>query len=219
MGRGNRLADKNEAHIRTEAIHKEQPAIRLRHMKERCDGLTVQKKERAHTQHGVPTDHLADMNGSSVRHHQPRPRYAKAGSEPVNPYARRGVWKEYPTVSSAFELVHSDVWGPINIVANKFHYFVTFVDDFSHMTLLFLMKNHSDLFYIFQIFCNMIKTQFAQKIYILHSVNAKDYTSRSFPLICLIKALFIKPHVLTLHNKMVWLNTKIVIYWMSHVVS
>jgi hypothetical protein len=36
-----------------------------------------------------------------------------------------------------FELVHSDVWGPMNIASNKFHYFVTFVDDFFHMTLLF----------------------------------------------------------------------------------
>jgi hypothetical protein len=47
-------------------------------------------------------------------------------------------------VSSPFELVHSDVWGPINIASNKFHYFVTFVDDFSRMTWLFLMKNRSE---------------------------------------------------------------------------
>jgi hypothetical protein len=33
-------------------------------------------------------------------------------------------------VSSPFELVYSDVWGPIKIMSNKFHYFVTFVDDF-----------------------------------------------------------------------------------------
>jgi hypothetical protein len=64
-------------------------------------------------------------------------------------------------VSSAFELVHSDVWGPINIATNKFHYFKTFVDNFSHMTWLFLMKNRSELFSIFQIFRNMIKTQFS----------------------------------------------------------
>jgi hypothetical protein len=83
-------------------------------------------------------------------------------------------------VSSPFELVHSDVWGPINVASNKFHYFVTFVDDFSPMTWLFLMKNRSKLFSIFQFFRNMIKTQFAQKICILHSDNAKEYTSSSF---------------------------------------
>jgi transposase InsO family protein len=83
-------------------------------------------------------------------------------------------------VSSPFELIHFDVWGPINLESNKFHYFVTFVDDFSRMTWLFLMKNHSELFSIFQVFRNMIKTQFAQKIHVLRSDNVKEYTSNSF---------------------------------------
>jgi hypothetical protein len=68
----------------------------------------------------------------------------------------------------------------MNIASNKFHYFVTFVDDFSHMTWLFLMKNHSKLFSIFQIFCNVIKTQFTQKIRILHYDYTKEYTSSPF---------------------------------------
>jgi hypothetical protein len=42
-------------------------------------------------------------------------------------------------ISSPFELVQSDVWGPINVTSNKFHYFVTFVDDFSHMKWLILI--------------------------------------------------------------------------------
>jgi hypothetical protein len=33
-----------------------------------------------------------------------------------------------------FELVQSNVCGPMNIASNKFYYFVTFVDDFSRMT-------------------------------------------------------------------------------------
>jgi hypothetical protein len=52
-------------------------------------------------------------------------------------------------VSYPFKLVHSDVWGPMNIVYNKFHYFMTFVDDFSRMTWLFLMKNRLELFFVF----------------------------------------------------------------------
>jgi transposase InsO family protein len=42
------------------------------------------------------------------------------------------------------------------------------------------MKNCFELFSIFQIVCNMIKTQFAQKLRILHSNNAKEYPSHSF---------------------------------------
>ena len=43
--------------------------------------------------------------------------------------------------NSAFELVHSDVWGPNHVPSIKgFRYFLLFVDDFSHMTWLYLLK-------------------------------------------------------------------------------
>jgi hypothetical protein len=77
MKRSNHLADMNKVYVYTKATRKEQPAIRLQHMEERFGGLTVQKKGRAHTQNGVPIDHLANMDGPNVRHHQPRPRYEK----------------------------------------------------------------------------------------------------------------------------------------------
>jgi hypothetical protein len=59
--------------------HKEQPAICLRHMEERFGGLTMPKKGCACTQHEVPTDHLADIDGSNIRHRQPRLWYTGAG--------------------------------------------------------------------------------------------------------------------------------------------
>jgi hypothetical protein len=61
-----------------EDTRKEQPAICLRHMEEKFGGLNMPKKGRAHTQHGVPTNQLADMGGPNVRRRQPRPRYAGA---------------------------------------------------------------------------------------------------------------------------------------------
>jgi hypothetical protein len=61
--------------------------------------------------------------------------------------------------SSPFELVHSVVWGLVNIASNNFQYFVTFVDDHSRMTWLFLMQNRSE-FSIFQLFRKEVKTQF-----------------------------------------------------------
>ena len=37
--------------------------------------------------------------------------------------------------SAPFELIHSDVWGPCPVMSpTGFKYFVTFVDDFSHVT-------------------------------------------------------------------------------------
>ena len=40
-----------------------------------------------------------------------------------------------------FELVHTNVWGPSRTASTLgFRYFVTFIDDFSRCTRLFLMK-------------------------------------------------------------------------------
>jgi len=43
--------------------------------------------------------------------------------------------------SSAFDLVHSDIWGTSRVPSIKgFKYFFLFVDDFSRMTWLYLLK-------------------------------------------------------------------------------
>jgi len=83
--------------------------------------------------------------------------------------------------SSPFALVHSDIWGPSRVKSNlRFQYFVTFIDDFSRFTWLFLMKNRSELFSIFQTFFNEIKNQFGVSIRILRSDNAREYLFNSF---------------------------------------
>ncbi|KAK2974296.1 hypothetical protein RJ640_016782 [Escallonia rubra] len=84
-------------------------------------------------------------------------------------------------VEPAFELVHSDVWGPCPVLSKSgFRYFVTFVDDFSRMTWIYFMKNRSEVFAHFSAFCAEIKTQFNVHVHILRSDNAKEYMSGSF---------------------------------------
>ena len=83
--------------------------------------------------------------------------------------------------SSSFELVHSDVWGPCPVTSKSgFRYFVTFVDDYSRMTWLYLMKNRSEVFSCFTTFCAEIQNQFHTSVRILRSDNAKEYFSDSF---------------------------------------
>ena len=61
----------------------------------------------------------------------------------------------------SFELVHSDVWGPCPVMfPTRFMYFVTFVDDFSHVTWLYLIKSRFKLFSHFSALCAEIQTQF-----------------------------------------------------------
>ena len=61
-----------------------------------------------------------------------------------------------------------------------FRYFVTFIDDYSRCTWLFLMKTRVELFSIFQKFHAEIRTQFNTSIRILRSDNAKEYFSTPF---------------------------------------
>ena len=78
--------------------------------------------------------------------------------------------------SAPFKLVHSDVWGPCLVVSStRFRYFVTFVDDYSQTTCLYLMKNHSELFSYFRTFCDEIHTQFHVSVQNLRSDNVKEY--------------------------------------------
>ena len=86
-----------------------------------------------------------------------------------------------PRTQSPFELVQTDVWGPSRSNSTLgFRYLVTFIDDYSQCTWLFLMKTRVELFFIFQKFHAEICTQFNTSIRILRSDNAKKYFSTSF---------------------------------------
>ena len=63
--------------------------------------------------------------------------------------------------STPFELVHYDVWGPSPVLSpTGFKYFITFVDDFSYVTWLYLIKSRYEFFSHFSAFCAEIQTQF-----------------------------------------------------------
>ena len=80
--------------------------------------------------------------------------------------------------SAPFELVHSDVWGPCPMVSLiRFWYFVTFIDDYSRITWLYLMKNHLELFSNFRAFCAEMHTQFYVYVQNLGNDNANEYLS------------------------------------------
>ena len=78
--------------------------------------------------------------------------------------------------SAPFELVYSDILGPYPVLSlTRFRYFVTSVDDFSHVTSLYLIKSRFELFSHFSAFCAEIQTQLHVFVQTLRSDNAKDY--------------------------------------------
>jgi hypothetical protein len=64
------------------------------------------------------------------------------------------------------------VWGPASIESfNSYRYFATFIDDFSKMTWLHVMKNKNEVFSLFQEFYNFVENQFDAKIKNFRSDN------------------------------------------------
>jgi len=114
---------------------------------------------------------------------------------------------------ASFELVHSDIWGPCPVVSQTgFRYFVTFVDDHSRLTWLYLMKNRSELLSHFCAFHTEIKNHFNVSIKLSVLIMRVNTFLILLALTCVNMALFINLPVLTLHLKMVLQNEKIGIY-------
>ena len=58
---------------------------------------------------------------------------------------------------------------------NGMRWFVTFVDDCTRMTWLYLLKHKNDVCNVFQVFHKMISTQFNTLIKIVRSNNEGEY--------------------------------------------
>ncbi|BBN69007.1 hypothetical protein Prudu_689S000100 [Prunus dulcis] len=59
-----------------------------------------------------------------------------------------------------FDLVYFDVWGLVRVTSNEFRWFVTFIDDCTQLTWVFLLKNKHDVASILLEFCIVVSTQF-----------------------------------------------------------
>jgi Integrase core domain len=59
-------------------------------------------------------------------------------------------------------------------------YFVTFVDDFSRATWIFIIKSRKKIFAKFSVFCSLVQNQFNTTVKTLRSDNAKEYFLNDF---------------------------------------
>ena len=79
------------------------------------------------------------------------------------------------------ELVHSDVCGKIN--AKSFggaEYFLTFIDDKTRYTWVYLLKNKSEVFNRFLKWKAMVENAVGKKLKVLRSDNGGEYTGKQF---------------------------------------
>lgn len=117
-----------------------------------------------------------------------------------NPFAR-----SYTRSKEVLDLIHLDVCGPMVVKYLGGHqYYVTFINDFSRKTWLYLLKNKHEVFKKFQEFKIEVKNLTERKIKTLRSDNRGEYTSKE--LIALCKKASIKRELIVPYNlnKMVW---------------
>ena len=63
---------------------------------------------------------------------------------------------------------------------SSFQYFVTFIDDYSHCTWLYLMKIRSKVLFTFKTVCVEVRNLFKINVQILESDNALENFSIAF---------------------------------------
>ena len=79
------------------------------------------------------------------------------------------------------EEIHSDVWGPAPVeTINRKEYFVSFTDDYSRYTVIYLMAKKSEVFEHYLAFEAWLKTQHNARIKKLRSDRGGEYLSGEF---------------------------------------
>ena len=80
-----------------------------------------------------------------------------------------------------FDLVHCDIWGPYQTISYTGHrYFLTLVDDCTHFTWVYLLKNKYDAISVILKFFNMISTQFNANIKVFRFDNVPELSFAEF---------------------------------------
>jgi hypothetical protein len=97
------------------------------------------------------------------------------------------------------ELVDSDVCGPMPSTSlNRYVYYVSFIDDYSHKTWVYLLKSKDEVLGNFKEFKALIENLSERKIKKLGSDNGGEYTSNKFGRFC--KDVGIKRELTTPYN-------------------
>jgi histone deacetylase 1/2 len=73
------------------------------------------------------------------------------------------------------DLIFSDVWGPTPTSIGRHTYYVSFIDDYSKYTWIYLIKKKSDVFQVFYDFQNLVERKFNRKIISVQSDWGGEY--------------------------------------------
>jgi hypothetical protein len=73
---------------------------------------------------------------------------------------KKSFKKKGTKTKDLLKIIYSDVCGPMRTsTRDDFRYFITFTDDYSHYSYIYLMKNKSESFNKFKKFKNEVENQ------------------------------------------------------------
>ena len=85
----------------------------------------------------------------------------------------------YPIFTSVstvpLEQVFSDVWGPAPKSVGRHSYYVSFIDDFSKFTWIYLLKKRSEVYQVFLNFQQLVERKFGRKIITMQTDWGAEY--------------------------------------------
>ncbi|WVZ87161.1 hypothetical protein U9M48_033847 [Paspalum notatum var. saurae] len=90
-------------------------------------------------------------------------------------YVSRGLRSVLP-----FVMIHSDVWTSPVVSMGGMKYFVTFIDCYSRMTWIYLMKNKNEVLKCFQNFYAYVRNQFNTQVRCIRTDNGTEYVNNEF---------------------------------------
>jgi hypothetical protein len=104
-----------------------------------------------------------------------------AGKQHRDSIPKQANWR----ASAKLELVHTDICGPINPQSNGGNrYFITFTDDLTRKTWIYLMKEKSSALDLFKKFKVLVENESGCVIQCLRTDRGGEFTSNDFNMFC-----------------------------------
>jgi transposase InsO family protein len=89
------------------------------------------------------------------------------------------------TSEGILDYIHSNVWGPSPTISyGGSSYFVSFIDDFSRKTWIYMLKSNDDVFIVFKQFRDLVEKSTGRSIKCLRTDNGGEFTLMEFENYC-----------------------------------